>query len=374
MSFRQSHALRITPLVLSLICLAAHAQTTRDAPLKPKTASATCPPERQGNCPAEAPGNEEDRPARSNDAGSPQIAGDAPLPAAGGPGGPAPSLRFDRGPLKMRSYGLNVAVDHTLSPQWTLGVLGNVSKGRMERSQTEFSTTPGNPTQVVRSDTTVNTRSTSLAASLSYFTRDAIAIDGALSVMRTQLETRRVANDNAGDNVFTGDNVSNSVGLWLSASRIWRFGPRAVVPQIGLEYVDTRTDPLDASQRALVNPGPPSPGFRIGDQHQRTLASLLSAQLQQPISMGFGTLTPYGRVTWRQRLWKKTDPVIAQNSSALTRELDPDAAESRSSIGLAVGLAAQFTRGIGSFVDMSFRRGTNDLRETRLGVGLKFEI
>jgi outer membrane autotransporter protein len=270
----------------------------------------------------------------------------------------------------MRSYGLNVAVDHILSPQWSVGVLGNVSKGRIERSQTEFSTTPGNPTQTVVSDTTVNTRSTSLAASLSYFTRDAIAIDGALSIMRTQLETRRLSTDVAGTNEFTGDNVSQSVGLWLSASRIWRFGPRAVVPQIGLEYVDTRTDPLDAVQSG----NPPSPGFRIGDQRQRTLASLLSAQLQQPISVSFGTLTPYGRVTWRQRLWKKTDPVIAQNSSALTRELDPDAAESRSSIGLAVGLAAQFTRGIGSFVDLSYRRGTNDLRETRLGVGLKFEI
>ena len=41
---------------------------------------------------------------------------------------------------------------------------------------------------------------------------------------------------------------------------------------------------------------------------------------------------------------------------------------------LAGGLIAQFTRGVSSFVDVSYRRGTNDLRETRLALGLKFEI
>lgn len=360
LSLHPSPTLRFAPLALALhlalACLAAHAQT-------PKPAAAECPPERADKCATE---DEPDRPVRNNDPGSPQVAADAPVPAAGGPGGPTPSLRFERGPLKVRSHGFSLAVDHTLSPQWVVGVLGNVAKGRIERSQTEFSTPPGGSTTLLRSDTTVNTRSTSLAASLSYFTRDAIAIDGALSFTRTQLETQRITDE---PNEFSGDNVNRSVGLWLSASRIWRFGPRSVVPQLGLEYVDTRTDALDARQR-----NPAGLGFRIDEKQQRTLATLLSVQLQQPVSVSFGTLTPYGRVSWRQRLWKQADPVTSQNAFGLTRELDPDSTESRSSIGLAAGVIAQFTRGIATFADVSVRRGSNDLRETRLGVGLRFEI
>ena len=366
MSLRPRSLLRITPLALALICLSANAQTT------PKSPAADCPNPQRDDCPADEASEDQERPVRNNDPGSPQVAADAPVPAAGGPGSPIPSLRFERGPLKVRSHGFSLAVDHMLSPQWALGVLGNVAKGRIERSQTEFSTVPGDPTQTLRSDTTVDTRSTSLAASLSYFTRDAIAIDGALSFTRTQLETRRVTDE---PNEFSGDNVNRSVGLWLSASRIWRFGPRSVVPQLGLEYTDTRTDALDAQQRDLANPGnPTTPGFHIDEKQQRTLATLLSVQLQQPVSMSFGTLTPYGRVSWRQRVWKNADPVIAQNANGLTRELDPDSTESRSSIGLAAGVIAQFTRGIATFADVSYRRGSNDLRETRLGLGVRFEI
>lgn len=371
MSLRPRSLLRITPLALALICLACNAQTVRKPQAaQPKPEPADCPAERKGNCPADAAAEEPDRPVRNNDAAAPQVVGDAPLPAAGGVGTPTPSLRFERGPLKLRNYGLSLAVDHALSPQWVVGAIANVAKGRIERSQTEFATTDGT-TVVTPSDTTVNTRSTSLAASLSYFTRDAIALDGTFSVMRTQLETRRVSNST---DEFTGDNVSHGYGLWLSASRIWRHGSVALVPQLGLEYVDTRTDPLVAAFKDLSNPANNGAGFTVDEHRQRTLASLLSAQLQQPFSMAFGTLTPYGRVTWRQRLWKKADTVNSVNANGFTRELDPDSAESRSSIGLGTGVIAQFTRGISSFVDVSYRRGTNDLRETRLGLGLKFEI
>jgi outer membrane autotransporter protein len=357
---------RLAPLALALGCVAAHAQATRDAP--PVAATAVpCPDDRREHCP---PPEEEDRPVRNNDAAVPQVVGDAPLPAAGGVGTPAPDLRFERGPLKSRSIGFSLAFDHALSAQWSLGMLGNVAKGRIQRSQTEFATTAG-LTTVIPSDTRVDTRSTSLAVSLSHFTRDAVAFDGAFSVMRTQLDTRRVSN---GTDEFTGENVSRSYGLWLSASRLYRFGARALVPQLGLEFVDTRTDPLVATFRDLSDPATTGPGFTVAEHTQRTLASLLSLQLQQPVSTGFGTLTPYARVTWRQRLWKKGDGISSVNANGFVRELDPDSAESRGSIGLAGGLIAQFTRGVSSFVDVSYRRGTNDLRETRLGLGLKFEI
>lgn len=359
MSLRSS----IPPLALLVVCALAQAQGNPNPP---------CPDDkRRDDC---AAAEEQDRRVRNPDAAAPQVVGDAPLGPAGGPGGPAPSLRFERGPLKVRNFGVSLAVDHALSPQWVLGGLVNVSKGKLQRQQTEFDSTNGLPPNVIRSDTTVDTRSTSLAASLSYFTRDAIAIDGAFSFMRTQLETRRVSNDT---DQFTGENVSHAWGLWLSASRIWRFGPRALVPQIGLEYTDTRTDALAAIYQDLSDPlngANGTVGFRVGEQKQRVLASVLSAQLQQPISMRFGTLTPYGRVTWRQRLWKDTDPILGTNANGLTRELDPDSAESRSSIGLAAGLVLQLTRGISSFVDVSHRRGSNDLQETRVGLGLKFEI
>jgi outer membrane autotransporter protein len=339
-----------------VLCLAAQAQVTPNAP---------CPDDRRDDCPAD-----EDRPVRNNDAAAPQVVGDAPLPAAGGVGTPPPSLRFERGPLKSRAYGVSLGVDHVLSPQWTLGVLANVARGRIQRSQTEFATTAGT-TVVTPSDTTVDTRSTSLAASLSWFTPGGIALDGAFSVMRTRLDTRRVSN---GTDEFSGQNVSKAWGLWFSASRILRLGPRALVPQLGLEFVDTRTDPLVASFRDLTDPNNTGPGFTVDEQKQRVLAGVLGAQLQQPVSTGFGTLTPYGRVTWRQRLWKDADPVNSVNANGFTRELDPDSAESRGSIALAGGLIAQFTRGVACFADVSYRRGTNDLRETRLGLGLKFEL
>jgi outer membrane autotransporter protein len=368
---RPSTSLRLAPLAFTLICAAVHAQAQqREAPPKPKAAEAqACPDDRRDDCPTD----EQDQRVRNNDAGAPQVVGDAPLPAAGGPGGPAPSLRFERGPLKVRNLGLSLAVDHALSPQWVIGGLVNVSRGKLQRSQTEFDSTNGGPV-VIPSDTTVDTRSTSLVLSLSYFTRDAIAIDGAFSIMRTQLETRRVSNSTE---EFTGENVSHGHGLWVSASRIWRLGPRLLVPQLGLEYTDTRTDPLVARFQNLADPGDAANGtvgFTVHEHKQRVLASLLGVQLQQPFSMRFGTLTPYGRVTWRQRLWKSDDPIRSTNANDLTRELDPDSAESRSSLALGGGVVLQFTRGISSFVDVSYRRGTNDLRETRLGLGLKFEI
>lgn len=359
MSLRSS----IPPLALFMACALAQAQGNPNPP---------CPDDkRRDDC---AAADEQDRRVRNPDAAAPQVVGDAPLGPAGGPGGPAPSLRFDRGPLKVRNFGVSLAVDHALSPQWVLGGLVNVSKGKLQRQQTEFDSTNGTPPNVIRSDTTVDTRSTSLAASLSYFTRDAIAIDGAFSLMRTRLETRRISNDT---DQFTGENVSNAWGLWLSASRIWRFGPRALVPQLGLEYTDTRTEALSAIYQDLSDPlngANGTVGFRVGEQKQRVLASVISAQLQQPVSMRFGTLTPYGRVTWRQRLWKDADPILGANANGLTRELDPDSAESRSSIGLAAGVVLQLTRGISSFVDVSHRRGSNHLQETRVGLGLKFEI
>jgi outer membrane autotransporter protein len=363
MLLRSSVPLRLAPFVLMLICAAAQAQSK---------SAAACPDDtRREDCPA---ADEQDRRVRNNEAAAPQVVGDAPLEAAGGGGNPPPSLRFERGPLKVRNFGLSLAFDHALSPQWVLGGVVNVSKGKIQRRQTEFDSTFGDPPNVIRTDTTVDTRSTSLAASLSYFTRDAIAIDGAFSVMRTQLETRRISNDT---DQFTGENVSNAWGLWLSASRIWRFGPRALVPQVGLEYTDTRTKPLAAIYQDLSDPlnaDNGTVGFTVGEQKQRVLASVIGAQLQQPVSMRFGTLTPYGRVTWRQRLWRDADPVFGSNNNGLTREIDPDSAESRSSLGLAAGVVLQFTRGISSFLDVSHRRGSNDLQETRVGLGLKFEI
>ncbi len=356
---------RIPPLALFMLCALAQAQTQTQAP-------SPCPDEkRREDCPAT---DEKEQRVRNNDAAAPQVVGDAPLDPAGGPGGPAPSLRFERGPLKVRNFGVSLAFDRALSPQWVLGGIVNVSKGKLRRQQTEFDATNGLPANVIRSDTTVDTRSTSLAASLSYFTRDAIAIDGAFSFMRTQLETRRVSNDT---DQFTGENVSNAWGLWLSASRIWRFGPRSLVPQWGVEFTDTTTKPLSAIYQDLSDPlngDNGTVGFTVGEQKQRVLAGVLSLQLQQPISMRFGTLTPYGRVTWRQRLWRDADPIVGRNSNGLTREIDPDSAESRSSIGLAAGVVLQLTRGISSFVDVSHRRGSNDLQETRVGLGLKFEI
>lgn len=353
------------------LCLGAQAQTTRPAaPSRGSlNAGAECPPpQREDHCAAQKRKEEQERAERPTEQASPQLAGDAPLPPQG-TGDPA--FRIERGPLKVRHYEASLGLDHVLSRQWAVGGLIGVSSGRLRRHQVEFvtdSVIPDPPGQT--SDTTVRTRNTTLAATLSYFPQPSVFVDGTLSVMSTRLDTQRVVNDAA---EFNGKHNGRSVNFSLSAGKVLRMGPRVLVPQAGLDYVDSRTDALHTTYTFYDTPGMLEEGFSVSAQRQKTLAALLGAQLQWPLSTSTGTLTPYVRSTWRERLWLKADPVVATAPGAADRQLNPEDSSSKRSIAVGSGVLAQFSGGVSAFVDLSYTRGTQDLRATRLGVGVKFE-
>jgi len=353
------HPFRHLTWVALLLCgLNASAQTRTTSPA---ALVDECPPPKPEDCLApKKRAEEQERAERNNELASPQVAGDAPLPPQGGGGAPPNILR---GPLTVRRLEFSAGLDHALSRQWVLGGLVGVSRGRLARTQIE------EPGPV--SDTTVRTRSTTLAATLSYFPQPAVFIDGTLAVTRTNLQTARVVNDNA---EFNGDNVGRGVALSINAGQVWRSGARAFVPQVGLEYMDSRTDALHTTYRLYSEvPEARYEGFSVDEQRQKTLATLLGAQVQWPQSTGFGTLTPHLRITWRERLWMNTNTVTATAPGADPRQLDPEESNSRRSLALAGGLVAQFPHGVSAFADLGYRRGTNDLRETRLALGIKFE-
>lgn len=367
-------SLAIRAASAALLCsfyLCAQAQTTRPAapsrgPLKP---AADCPPpRREDDCAAQKRKEEQERAERPTEQASPQLAGDAPLPPQGTP---EPTFRIERGPLKVQHYEASLGLDHALSRQWTLGGLIGLSRGRLRRQQTEFATNsviPDDPGQ--DSDTTVRTRNTTLAVTLSYFPQPSVYVDGTLSVMRSRLDMQRVVNGLA---EFNGEHSGRDLGLSLSAGKVLRMGPRVLVPQVGLDYVSSRTDALHTTYTFYDSPGMLEEGFSVGEQRQKTLAALLGAQVQWPHSTSTGTLTPYMGATWRERLWLKADPVVATAPGADDRQLNPEDSSSKRSIALSGGVLAQFSGGISAFANLSYTRGTNDLRATRLGVGLKFE-
>lgn len=368
---RESFVIRAASAALLCgLCLCAQAQTTRPtAPFRgPPKPVAECPPPQREDCAAQKRKEEQERAERPTEQASPQLAGDAPLPPQGAED---PPFRIERGPLKVQHYEASLGLDHALSRQWGLGGLIGVSRGRLRRQQTEFATDsviPNDPGQ--DSDTTVRTHNTTLAVTLGYFPQPSVFVDGTLSVMRTRLDMQRVVNGLA---EFNGEHSGRSVGLSLSAGKVLRMGPRVLVPQVGLDYVSSRTDALHTTYTFYDSPGLREEGFSVGEQRQKTLAALIGAQVQWPFSTSTGTLTPYVRSTWRERLWLKADPVLATAPGADDRQLNPEDWSSKRSIALGAGVLAQFSGGISAYADLSYTRGTNDLRATRLGVGLKFE-
>jgi len=356
-------------IALSLCCFAASAQTTRSATPAfrgpPPADTTACPPPRPEDC--RKAKEEEERVERGNELSSPQLVGDAPLPPQGQPN-PVPP-RIDRGPLKVQRYEASLGLDHALSRQWVLGGLLGVSHGKLQRHQVEFAAdAPADPGQ--DSDTTVRSNSTTLAATLSYFPQPSVFVDGTLSVMSTRFKVKRVVNDAA---EFNGDNDGRSIGASLSGGKVWRSGTRALVSQVGLDYVDSHVDALHTVYGFYDSPGLQDEGFSVTEQRQKTLAAIFGVQLQWPQSTSIGTATPYVRGTLRERLWMKADDVIASAPGADDRLLDPEATNSRRSLALGGGAVFQFSHGISAFADLSYARGAGDLRETRLGVGLKFE-
>ena len=273
-----------------------------------------------------------------------------------------------RTPLRIKREEASVGVDHALSPQWVIGGLLGYAHGKLTRSQS--STFPPQTTPSQFDDATVRTRSTSIAATLTHYPQPDVYVDASLSYMRTRFDVQRLVNDLT---LFEGRNAGRQWALSASVGRIWRSGSVALIPQLGVDYIDTRIEALDTSYVFLNPPDGPFPGFQVGEQRMKVWSATLGGQVQWINSVSFGTVTPYARAMWRQRLAIHADPVVstAPGADALTTDLA--SATSRYMSTVAAGLLLQFSRGISAFADIGYSRGDPG-RETRFAFGIKFEI
>ena len=310
-----------------------------------------------------------ERVGRGSEANTPSVVGDAPLPPQGEP---APKPIITRGPLHVRRSDLSVGVDHALSERWVLGGIVGYSRGKLERSQrADFPDADPNGLPEL-SDTTIRTNSTTLTATLTWFPLLDVFIDGSLAYQRTRFDVDRVVNSLA---LFSGNNAGRSWGVSLSAGTAWRGGV-TVIPQAGLDYVDSRIDPLRTSLFFLeTGEGPfEDEGFQISERHTKTWSGVLGLQLQKPIGMSFGTLTPYVRALFRQRLSQSGTPAVATAIGATPVTTDLESQGSKRAATLAIGLLTQTPGGFSVFGDVGVTRASGDVREKRLSIGIKFEI
>jgi outer membrane autotransporter protein len=267
-----------------------------------------------------------------------------------------------RGPLTVRRFDFSAGIDHALSERWAVGGLVGLGRGRLHRFQTG---------EAWDKDTTIRTHSATLAGTLSWFPVPDVSIDATLAYQRTSFDFERVDSSGATRRSFFGDNAGRSWGLLLSAGTAWRGDGVALLPQVGLDYVASRVDPLNASI-----PNPPAgsvENFQVAARRADTLSGLLGLQAQWPRSVSFGTVTPYVRASWRERLAQSSPPVVVSGSGPDPREADLEVETSRRAATLAAGALTQLSGGISLFGDLGYTRGTGNLRETRLSVGFKLE-
>jgi hypothetical protein len=288
--------------------------------------------------------------------------GAAPNVVCGDAGPPVVS----RGPLSVRRLDLSVGIDHALSPRWVVGALVGVGRGRVHRIETVSAGSTVNS-----KNTTIRTRNATIAALLTWFPVTDISVDGSLSLQRAKLDFERF--DSLGGRRFIGDNAGRAWSATLSASRAWRGEGVALVPQAGLVYVDNRVDPLRAS---IPDPPPGSvENLTVSQQRAKALSALFEAQAQWPRSRSFGVLVPYARLAWRERVSYRGDPVVTQtgdNNGRTTTDLETQTA--RRTGTLAAGVLAVLANRMSLFGDLGYTRGSGDLREARLSLGLKFEL
>jgi outer membrane autotransporter protein len=309
-----------------------------------------------------------ERVGRGSELNTANVVGDAPLPPQGEP--PAPPI-ITRGPLHVRRFDLSAGVDHALSERWVIGGIIGVSRGRLERSQSAVEPDAVAGSLPELSDMTIHTRSTTLTATLTWFPQPDVFIDGSLAFQRTTFDVDRLVNSLA---LFSGSNAGRSWGLSLSAGTALR-GEVTLVPQIGLDYVDSRIDALKTSV-LFVDTGERNAdeGFAISERRSKTWSGVFGLQVQKPLGASFGTVTPYARVLLRQRLSQSGTPAVATAVGATPVTTDLESQGSRRAATLAVGLLTQTPGGVSVFGDIGATRSSGNVHERRVSIGIKFEI
>jgi hypothetical protein len=267
-----------------------------------------------------------------------------------------------RGPLTVRRFDLSAGVDHLLSREWAIGGLVGVGRARVHRLQTG---------EVVPKDTTVRSKSSTVAATLSWFPTPDAVVEATLAYQHTAFDFERKDREVSGYRTFLGENHGDSRGLLLHAANAWRRGTTTLVPQLGLEYMANHVGPLNAS---IPNPPLGSvENFQVTAQKWTTLAGVAGLQAQWPRSVSFGTFTPFARTAWRQRLSQRSEPVVVDGPGPLPRDIDLNAESVRYAATLAGGALVYLAGGTSLFAEVGVSRGDKKLRETRLSLGIKFE-
>jgi uncharacterized protein YhjY with autotransporter beta-barrel domain len=361
-------ALRRAAMLLVLAGATVHEAQAQPGP-RTRPATEDCADPLSAECIARRKAEQEAAAApRPGDAGAGGVAaGAAIIPCFGDANGgvcgePFPRPVPQRGPLTVRRFDLSVGVDHLLSRQWAVGGLVGVGRARVQRLQTG---------EAVPKDTTVRSRSSTLAATLSWFPTPDAVVEATLATQRTSFDFERTDRSSSGSRTFFGENSGRSHGLLLHAANAWRRGAVTLVPQLGLEHMQSRIDPLDAS---IANPPPGSvENFQVTAQKTTTLSGVAGLQAQWPRSVSFGTVTPFARAAWRQRLSQRSDPVVADGPGPLPREIDLNAESVQYAATLAGGALVYLTGGTSLYAELGLSRGDQKLRETRLSVGIKFE-
>jgi hypothetical protein len=109
-----------------------------------------------------------------------------------------------RSPLTVRRFDFSAGLDHALSPQWAVGALVAFGRGRLHRFQIQTQpAVAGEPASQI--DTTIHTRNTTLAGSLSWFPAADVALDASLAYQRSSFDLER--QDQPDNRRFIGNNA-----------------------------------------------------------------------------------------------------------------------------------------------------------------------
>jgi outer membrane lipase/esterase len=184
------------------------------------------------------------------------------------------------------------------------------------------------------------------------------------------------------DQSFKGDSDAYEYGFSLGIGYDWprggwSFGPYARVNYFKTE-VDGYTEELD---QANTNAGF-GLGLRIDDQTIESLASTLGARASYAINSNVGVWSPYVRFDWQHEFANDvaslsgsfingTNDAVALAANTIVIPLDdPD----RDFYNLALGLSAQFARGLSAFLDYATVLDLENITAHQFSGGLRFEF
>jgi outer membrane autotransporter protein len=317
---------------------------------------------------------EAERRDRGSESSNLQSITDAPVRGPDPGQGPPRLLRIERGVFNVSRGEWSLAFDQRLSRHWVLGGALGRSRSLAERSQTEFllsSPRPGiDPIEVSEfTKTDVKTNAISGTLGLAWLPTPEWFVEAALATQSMQFEGRRTRPD-TGSAFAEANSQGVSHAVSLAAGYALRRGVWVTIPQFGVDVVRTRIDAYRFE----------GGGIDVGPQQQQIDSLRMGVQLQRAYSRPWGVLLPYGQWVLRKQLRYTADELVIVllrrpgENSDVTRRLGPDdQLQVKNAMSLGAGLVAQFSRGVSVFGELSLARGSVDLRERRLAMGVKLE-